>query len=608
MRAKHSLLRLLAVLLAFGLVAAACGDDDDGDAEGGTDTPDTTAAPEEDGDGTDTTTEGTEAPATTAAPEGGTGGDIILAVEQWPECLNPNTSCANASWLSWSVHVHTMARAMELDASNSFVPSPVLTEEPTTDNGGLVVNDDGTFTLTFSINPDAVWSDGTPITSTDFLFTWQSVMNTTGTLSTVGYEVITGVDDSDPASAVITFAEPYAPWPDLFGGTTRYLLPAHMQPAWDPADPTTADIADLWNELTEISGGPWLQESWGPEQNILVPNENYWVEDRIPLVDRVIMVPRTDTDTEIASLQSGEAMAAWPQPFPGARDRLVGDITFAGGGGTFMEGLWINQLTPDRAFELTTALRQAIAYSLDRQQIADTALGSIIDSPEVLQCAGWNPTFGEWCDSTDFEQYVQDEAMVTQLLESDGWTRPDPAGLWEKDGQQLILQINTTSGNARREDVQALLSEMTAPFGIGWEVVNYEAGELFQNRLPVLNFGPVALFANSTSPDPSVVPLYDINGIPTEENGFTGQNYTAWAHQEGSDLAHAIDREVDPDARLELVQQLGDLVAEEVPWIPLYLLPNLLAWRTDMLTGPIDEYAFSAYSGFYNLYDWSLAS
>lgn len=595
--------RLLALLFAFTLVAAACGDSGDDDA--GTDEDGSEETTDETLEEVTTTEGGDDEPDDGDTDGGGTGGDLILAVEQWPECVNPVTSCANSSWLSWSVHVHTLPRLMELDASNAFVPSPLITEAPTVDNGGLVTNDDGTFTLTYNLNPDAVWSDGTPITSSDVKFTWHAIMNTTGTLSTSGYEKITDVDDSDPTVAIITFEESYAPWPDLFGGTTQYVLPAAMLPTYDPADATSADVADVWNEEITLSGGPWISDSWGPEQHILTPNENYWFDERAPLVDSVIMVPRLDTDTEIASLQAGEVMAAFPQPFPGAKDRLTGDLTFTGGGGTFMEGLWINQQAPDVPFEVTTELRQAVAYALDRQAIADTALGSIIDAPEVLQCAGWNPTFGDWCNP-DFDIYTQDAAKVDELLTADGWTRPDPEGLWVKDGNELIIQWNTVAGNARREDVQAVVVEMTRPFGIGWDIVNYDAGELFQNRLPSMNFGPVALFANSTSPDPSVVALYDIDGIPNEANEFSGQNYTAWENQTASDLAFAIDAEVDPAVRQELVFELSAITAEDVPWIPLYLLPNLLTWRTDLVDGPIDDYAFSAYSGFNNIYDWSV--
>ena len=110
---------------------------------------------------------------------------------------------------------------------------------------------------------------------------------------------------------------------------------------------------------------------------------------------RVVVVPREDTDTEIVALQTGEVMAAFPQPFPGAKERLSPPLTFVSGAGTFIEGLWINQIAPDRRFELTTNVRQALAYSLDRERIADVALDPIIDDPVVLQCAGWNPAFGD---------------------------------------------------------------------------------------------------------------------------------------------------------------------------------------------------------------------
>ena len=523
------------------------------------------------------------------------GGEIVLAVEQWPECLNPVTSCANASWLSWAVLVHLQPSLMEFDAENTLRASPVLLEAPTMDNGGAAVNEDGTFTVVYRLNPDARWSDGTAITSADVRFTWRARLDTEGSLRTVGYDLITEVDDSDPHTAAVTFAKPYAPWRYMFQG----LLPAH---AFDG----NTDISGYWNEAIPVSGGPWLQESWSEDRQVLTPNEDYWVPERIPLVDRVVMVPREDTGSEVEALQSGEVMAALPQPFPGARERLGGGLAFAAGPGTFVEGLWFNQAAPDRRFEITAGVRRAVAYALDRERIAEAALGSIVDEPEVLQCAGWNPVFGEWCGG-DFAGYVQNMAAVDELLTAEGWSRPDPDGLWvNADGEELILQWNTVAGNQRREDVQALVAEMTRPFGIGWEIVNYDPSELFQVRLPAMDFGPVALYASPTEPDPSVARLYDINGIPSEANGYSGENYMAYANRRASDLAFAIDEEIDEAARRELAAELGALLADDVPWIPLYVLPNLLVWNAALLEGP-GGWVSSVYGGFYDMYDWTVA-
>ncbi|MCY4664796.1 MAG: ABC transporter substrate-binding protein [Acidimicrobiaceae bacterium] len=138
------------------------------------------------------------------------GGEIVLAVEQWPECLNPITSCNNATWLSWSVLVHVRPRLMEFDINNNIGASPVLVEAPSVDNGGAVLNDDGTLTITYRLNPEARWSDDTPITSTDVWFTWRAIIDTEGSLNTTGYDLITDVGHDDPQTAVVTLLEPYA--------------------------------------------------------------------------------------------------------------------------------------------------------------------------------------------------------------------------------------------------------------------------------------------------------------------------------------------------------------------------------------------------------------
>ena len=267
------------------------------------------------------------------------GGGLVLAVEQWPHCINPITSCANSSWLSWSVLVHVLPGLMELDIDNTYRASPTLVEAPTIENGSIVVADDGVFALTYRLNPDARWSDGTPITSRDVWFTWRAMLDTVGALQTAGYDLIQNVNTDNPQTAVVAFSEPYGAWRELFG----VLLPAHV------LGPAT-NIAEQWNDAITVSGGPWLSQSWSADRHILIPNPNYWVPERRPLVDRVVMVPMESTEDQVTALQSGQVMAALPQPFPGFRDRFTTDLTLVLGEGTFVEGFWINQQSPNRRF------------------------------------------------------------------------------------------------------------------------------------------------------------------------------------------------------------------------------------------------------------------
>jgi len=586
---RRMTVRFAALLAAFALVAVACADTS-GDT---TTTTTTTAAPS----GGDTT-------ATTAPPSGGGGGgDAVFIAEQWPECLNPIQSCANSSWLTWMSSTHVMARLMELEADGTFVASPVLTEAPSIENGGLVENPDGSFQITYNISPNAVWSDGTPMTSADVEFTWRAYNDTTGVLSSAGYDIITSVDASDPKVAVVSFSEAYAPWPDLFGGGTNYLLPAHGF--------ASTDIADDWIDEIPISGGPWVSVSFSQTEAVLVPNDNYWVEDRKPLLDQVTFVPREDTDTEVIALQTGEGLVAYPQPFGDIKERMTDPIAFQTHDSLFYEGLWPGQRSPNSGDLLSNeAVRLALIYSLDRQQIANTALGAVYEGDvPVLNCGGWTPAQGDACDGTDFAGYTQDFDKVEEILTADGWTRGDTC--WEKDGRELDIEWNTVAGNQRREDVQALVQQMTAPAGICWTIQNYDAGELFQNRLPQLTFN-LGLWAQASSPDPSQVALYKIDDIPTEANGYSGQNYTAWdndpdgEHLRLSELVVEADRTIDPVKRLDLLNQAGDIVAEHVVWIPLYTLPNITAWRTDLIEGPIGLFGPNTYGTFANMYDWSL--
>lgn len=585
--------RTAAAAFAFVLVAASCGSDDEPESQ------DSVAeAPADDGgagatvDSSDVTEGSGPAEGEAADSEGGqSGGSVVFAAEQWPECLNPITSCANASWLNWSVTHHVLPKLMEVDVDGNYQASPVLTEAPSLENGLLT---EDPFTITFNIRDDAVWNDGSPITAEDIRFTWQAILDSTGTLTTTGYDLITDIDTSDPKSAVITFEENYAPWADLFGGGTQAFIKADEFESTDTAD----DMLDA----ISFSAAPWVLESWSAEEAVLVRNDAYWETDRIPLIDQVTFVPREDTDTEIIALQTGEVAAIFPQPAPGVNERLTQDgIDFTLAGGVTFEGLWPNQQSPQSPILADKAVREALAFAIDRQEIVDTVMGPVDPNAAVLQCAGWVPNVGPWCGD-DFSDVVQDFDRAEQILVDDGWAR-NADGVWEKDGTLFEIEWNTVAGNRRREDVQALVQEQVREFGIRFVINNLDAGELFQNRLPQLEFG-MGLYAQVASPDPTVTTIYDRDQIPSDANGGAGQNSIAWDNQEVTDLARLSDRQLDPDERLETIREIGAVARAEMAWIPLYQLPNLTGWRSDQIGGPIGTFTASSYGGFANMYDW----
>jgi peptide/nickel transport system substrate-binding protein len=539
--------------MLLGLVAAACGSDDDGGVSGG------------------------------PAAEGG---NAVFGAEQWPECLNAITSCFNASWASWSIFQHVLPQAMTLDKDSNYVPGAMLDGEPE-------ITSEDPFTVTFNIDPDAVWDDGTAITSADIEFTWRAHLETEGAITTTGYDVIDTIDTSDPKAAVVTFTEIYAPWRDLFGGID-YVLPAHLF--------ESANVAAEMNDMIAFSGGPWVLQSWSDTEAVLVRNAAYWDEDRIPVLDQVTFIPLEDTDTELSSLQSPDGVSAiFPQASPGIEQRLNDPIAFEVGAGAVLEGLWPNHSEPPLDEK---AVREALLYAIDRPAIAEAVFGGI--NPGTLDCAGWAPAIGPWCDESDFGDVEQDLDLAAELLTDAGWAL-NGAGNWEKDGTELVITWNTVAGNVRRETVQEIVQEQVREFGIQFDIQNYDAGELFQNRLPELNFG-MGLYAQVGTPDPSVTAIYKSDQIPSEENSKAGQNFTAYPNADLDAILDASDRAADLDERLDLINQVGDIIREDVVWIPLYPLPNVTAWRTDVLTGPIPDFVSSPLGGFANMYDWGLVA
>ena len=194
-----------------------------------------------------------------------------------------------------------------------------------------------------------------------------------------------------------------------------------------------ADCNDISADLLDsvpFSGRPWMQESWSPDQSVLVPNENYWVEEDKPIATRVVMVPKADSDTEINSLKSGEVGMIFPQAFAGITEALNDpNIQFTPGYGTNYEGWYFQQLNGPFADPI---FRQAFSMSVDRELILKTIYDPIFPGSELLQCGLWVPTVGKWCQNDQFDDSY-DPAAAEALLTENGWAK-DGSGFWAKDG------------------------------------------------------------------------------------------------------------------------------------------------------------------------------
>ena len=57
-------------------------------------------------------------------------GQIVIGAEQWPDCLNPITECANSSWYVWTTAFKVLPSVFDTTAKGTYEPSQLVTGEP----------------------------------------------------------------------------------------------------------------------------------------------------------------------------------------------------------------------------------------------------------------------------------------------------------------------------------------------------------------------------------------------------------------------------------------------------------------------------------------------
>jgi peptide/nickel transport system substrate-binding protein len=522
------------------------------------------------------------------------GGSVVFGAERWPECLNPITSCAEP-WTYYSVLQHVLPRAMQLDPEGNFVASPLLVEAPSLANGDL---GESPFTVTFRIDPNAVWDDGSRITSGDFDFTWRAIMNTTGASSRAGYDQIDSIYAVFPDAAIIRFKSVYLDWPDLFGGAWGFILKRSAFPEF-----STSDKPDLRREMAEdipFSGGSFRLKSWSKKRAVLVRNDNYFGSQAN--LDQVTFIPVEGLDPEAEYLNIGRVAAIYPQPSDRSPDTGPGNqaVKAIGGNGTYVEALWFNNSKPPLD---DAAVREALMYAIDRQSVIDTIIKLNNPNAEVLNCGFLAlPNVGLWCGAKPFEQFTYDPEKSKVILEGHGYNCS--ATPCTKDGKPLQILYSDTATNLRQTSTQELLIPKALDAGFELKVVNYDAGVI----LPI-DVGPrgsftMADYAQGGSSDPSVTSLLACDSIPTAKNAYSGGNWIRWCDRDATALMQASDEELEPVKRLDDMNQIYALEAQDFISLPLYVIPAVSAWRTDKIAGPVGTYNSSFYGLFFNMNEW----
>jgi peptide/nickel transport system substrate-binding protein len=547
------------LLSALALALAACGGDTDDTEEPETDVEETEEEAEEE------EVEEEEPGEATA------GGTVLFGDEQEPTILNSFLIDGN-SLVTSKVTTNIWPGMYTINPEFALVPylldgEAEFTEDP--------------FTVTYTLREDAAWSDGTPITVDDVIFTFETIMDTEAAwadqiTTREGYDLIEDFETDGEKTITFNFTEPYAPWKLLFDE----ILAAHVL---EGEDFTTV----LNDSLPDVSGGPFIFDSWERGTQLrLVRNENFWGGD--VALDEVIMRYLPDTTTLTQQMLGGELDMYDPQPqielvnqLEGASDRIEYQV----GLGPVWEHFDFNTLVPglDQAF-----VRQAIALGINRQQIVETLVQPVDPEATVLENPFWMTNQESY--EPYYDQWSFDTQAARDLLEENGCELGDDE-VYVCDDVRLSFRVGTTGGNERRELTQQLMQADLAAAGIEITIENDEGAAFFErlntpeNCEGVCDYD-IALFAWVGSPDPSGnANIYGCDGFDEGEPTVRPQNWHAFCDEELTSLMDEANGTVDPTENARLWNEAAAVMAENVPVLPLFQQPQLIAFD-NTITGP----------------------
>lgn len=409
------------------------------------------------------------------------GGEVTFPIGEIPAQMNANHSDGTvdtATLWAWS-NPQTILMTPEGEA----YANPNYLTDWTTE-----IVDDKTV-VTYTINPEAVWNDGTPITWESYEKTWianRSVDEGYVPNSTDGYSLIESVEQGeDERQAVVTFTQVY-PWTD--GLFWNILHPAVNSP-------------EIFNEgyLTEPNAdwgaGPYKIEAFDSNGGTIsyVPNENWWGDE--PMLDKVTFRVLDDT-AEINAFKAGEIDLA----ATGTADRLAqvadmeGVVTYRAQR-TATNLLEIDAEKPQFA-ELD--VRQAIFMAINRDQLKEVVWNDLDYTEEDSGSFNLFPFQEGYVDALTEAGWSYDVEAANALLDDAGWTAGED-GIREKDGLRLegVLPLfgDDPIVEARGKVIQTQLAEI----GVGIEL-DVRPSQDFSEDLTTKNWDIVMLGFSSSDP------------------------------------------------------------------------------------------------------------
>jgi peptide/nickel transport system substrate-binding protein len=487
------------------------------------------------------------------------GGTLTLPIGQIPSNFNP---------------LHASGTLGDnYDVVLDMLPSPFTTDEKQQfhvdkryfESAELTATDPKQV-VTYRLNPEAVWLDGTPITWKDLESQWKAVRGTDPDFEIASPQgddkvesVVMGRDDRE---AVVTFAEKFADWQGLF---------SPLIPASTTSNPDAFNKG--WIDKPITSAGPFRFDSIDrtAQTIILVRNEKWWGNkaklDRI--IFRVI-----DIDAQIDSLANGEIDQVDIGPDVNAYKRAqnLKGVDIRRAGGPSYRHITMNA---ESAVMSDIRVRRAIGLGINRDSIASALLGAV-DVPPAPQNnliykrnqAGYQDNSGEFAK--------RDVDKAAGLLDEAGWKLE--GDVREKDGQQLKLRFVIPANVTQAEQESGLIQQQLRQLGVLSDIQAVPQQDFFDKYIDVGTFD-ITIFTWGGTPFPisSSKSLFQKPRPGKDGQLMYFQNKGRIGTDEIDQKFDEATRIFDPKEAIRLGNEIDAKLWELVHTLPMYQRPQIIA-------------------------------
>ena len=524
-----------------------------------------------------------------AEGERGRDGQLNLIYWQAPSTMNPYLSGGTKEVEAASMVIEPLAR---FDENGEMVPW--LAEAiPTVENGG--VSEDLT-TITWVLKEGLTWSDGTPVTAEDAVFTWEYCTHPDGGCAQTSYfDAVASVEAVDERTIRITFDAPKPfPYTALVGSESPLIQKAQFQDCLGARAPECTEA-----NFNPVGTGPFVVDEFRPNDVIaLSANENFREEGK-PAFQNVTLKGGGDAAAAArAVLETGEFDYAWNLQID---PTILADMEAKGIGtvvvdfGTSVERIHLNQTNPDPAlppeersvyiwneegdlhsgnanphpFLTDPMVGKALSKAIDRQLLVDIGYGAggqatcnVLPAPEL------------YASTANDDCLVQDMDEAKAILDEAGWV-PGPDGIRVKDGVRLSV-LYQTSTNAVRQDTQALVKQWWDELGVETELRNVDASVFFGGDPASPDTfqkfsADIEMYTNNfAGVDPEAyMANWECGRIPRPDTQWQGENIQRFCTPEYDALVEKMAGTADLNERGEIAKQMNDLLMQSYSIIPL---------------------------------------